>query len=144
MRRHRDDVWLDVAHAVAKRSTCPRKQVGCAVTVWGRVVMTGYNGSPSKQPHCTDAGCLATGPGGGCERAVHAEAAVISHAARTGTALGGGTMYLTLSPCSSCAKLIINAGIRRVLFTERYRDADAAEALLRLAGVAVEDLSDPG
>jgi dCMP deaminase len=141
MRRHRDDVWLDVAHAVSKRSTCTRKQVGCVVTSWGRVVMTGYNGSPSKQPHCTEAGCLTTGPGGGCERAVHAEAAVISHASRVGTALEGGTMYLTLSPCTSCAKLIINAGIRRVVFTERYATAADGVELLMRAGVAVDDLS---
>lgn len=130
----RDELWVGLAILLAGRSTCERKHVGCVVTVEGRAVATGYNGAPSKMEHCTTHGCD-TDESGACIRTVHAEAATISWAARKGVALEGGTLYCTLSPCKSCAKLIINAGIQRVVFVERYLTAPDGVALMEQAGI---------
>lgn len=121
-RIERDELNLRIAQLVAQRSTCTRKRVGCVVTVEGRIVVTGYAGSPAKLHHCIDPGIgCSVGADGGCERTVHAEAAAVSFAARKGIALEGGTLYCTLAPCRGCAKLLLNAGIVRVVYGEEYR-----------------------
>jgi len=94
----------------------------------------GYNGAPSGLPHCTEETC---GPDHPCTRTVHAEANVIAFAAKRGISTDGSTLYTTVSPCNDCAKLIINAGVRSVLFWESYRDLEPVQ-LMREAGILVE------
>lgn len=123
MRIERDEVNIQVAHAMALRSTCLRKKVGCVITLEGRIIVTGYNGSASGVPHCEEC----NGPG--CDIAVHAEAGAISFAARKGIALEGSTLYVTMSPCKKCADLILNAGIKKVIYDEEYRDTQGIDYL---------------
>jgi dCMP deaminase len=124
-RIERHDLNMEIAHSIAKRSTCLRKQVGCVITVDNRIVVTGYNGAPAGVPHCTSETC--TGPS--CSVAVHAEAAAISFAARKGIALENSILYVTYSPCKKCAELILNAGIKQVIYDEPYRDLSGVEFL---------------
>lgn len=126
----RDSLLMDTARLWAQRSTCARLQVGCVISRDGRILVQGYNGSPSGLPHCD----------GDHEpeecRAVHAEQAAIAHAARNGVALDGATIHVTNMPCLSCARSIINAGIKIVVYAESYRLRDGVELLIE-AGVKV-------
>lgn len=129
---------MAVASQVATRSTCDRKHVGAVIVRDRMILTTGYNGSLRGLPHCDDAGHLMEG--GHCVRTVHAEANAIVQAARNGVRLEGGDVYVTASPCWSCFKLIANAGLKRIVFGEFYRDARIFEfsqslgiALLHLA-----------
>lgn len=111
---------MDIARMVATRATCDRKHVG-AVVVWGHnIVATGYNGSLPDQPHCDVVGHMMED--GHCVRTMHAEANAIAQAAKHGPSVGGGTIYVTASPCWPCFKLIVSAGIKRIVFGELYRD----------------------
>lgn len=130
----RHDVLLNVAEALAERSTCHRAQVGAIIARDFRIISTGYNGSPSGMPHCP----LDEEPG--CDRTVHAEANAIVYAARQGIATEGATLYTTLSPCVECAKLIVNAGIQQVYYAEAYRIPDGIQYLMD-AGVNVSWLN---
>lgn len=134
----RDELGIRLAIVYSTRGTCLRAQVGAVIVRGGRAISAGYVGSPSGQPHCTDAGCLLA-EDGGCIRTVHAEANAISFAARAGASTEGSTLYTTHSPCLGCAKLIINAGIRRVVYDEEYRITDGVELLLD-AHVEVEQI----
>lgn len=145
MRISRDDMLMEIAWVIARRSTCNRLQVGAVAAQDGRIVSTGYAGAPSGLPHCSPEVCNVSSP---CTRTVHAEAGAISYAARAGIMLGGSSLYCTHCPCLDCAKLIINTGIRRVLYHQAYRKTEGLE-LLRSAGVIVEqwhpvDLTGPG
>ena len=131
----RDYMYMEISRTLSLRSTCSRARVGALLVRDGRVVATGYSGAPSGMPHCTEVGCL-IGPHGGCDRTVHAEANVIAFAARHGISSEGSTLYVTLSPCTQCAKLIINAGITHVVYDEEYRDKSGIH-LLESAGVVV-------
>lgn len=126
-----------MALLTAHRGTCLRKRVGCVIAREGRVLTLGYNGAPKGLPHCLDHGCI-IGPDGGCTRAAHAEANAIAFAARHGIKLDGATLYVTTSPCKNCASLIINAGIQRVVFAERYRDETGLQKLVE-AGVDIDE-----
>ena len=131
----RQEMYMETAKIVAKRSTCNRAKVGAVLVKGKRIITIGYGGAPSKLPHCIDVGCeIGPESGGGCIRTVHAEANVISFAARYGIPLVGSDLYITLSPCYSCSKLIINSGIQRVISLEPYRDSRGIE-LLERAGV---------
>lgn len=133
MRITREEAFSEIVKTIARRSTCPRRSVGAILVRGGRILSTGYNGAPSGLPHCTDAGCI-LGPDGGCIRVVHAEVNAIAFAAREGIRTEGSTLRTTVSPCLSCAKLIINAGISEVVSLERYRDRSGQD-LLESAGV---------
>jgi dCMP deaminase len=109
-----------VASLVASRSTCPRKHVGAVLVRDKRIVASGFNGSLPGQPHCDDVGCLIIN--GGCTRTLHAEANVIMQAARFGIPTEGATLYVNISPCVACAKLIVGAHIARVIYRDLYRD----------------------
>jgi dCMP deaminase len=126
--------WLmRLATIISTRGTCNRAQVGAIIVREGRTISTGYVGAPSGLPHCVAAGDE-IGPDGGCTRTVHAEANAIAFAARFGTSTEDAELYCTHSPCVNCAKLIINAGIRRVVYEHEYRDQSGL-ALLEAAGV---------
>lgn len=124
----RDALLMVVAHAVALRGTCNRKKVGAVISLDGRPLSWGYSGSAPGQPHCLDVGCL-IGEDGGCIRTQHAEANAISWAARYGIRLEESTLYVTLAPCHSCAKLIVPTGISRVVYHEPYRVKTGLEFL---------------
>ncbi len=127
MRVSWDRYFMNLAVQAATRSTCPRKHVGAVIVRDKAVLATGYNGSLRGLPHCTDVGCLIENDH--CVRTVHAEANAILQAARHGVRIDGADIYVTASPCWECFKLIANAGIRRVLYGEFYRD----ERLLQYA-----------
>ena len=128
MRPPREETFMEIANVLAERSTCIRAQVGVVIVKDNRIISTGYCGSPKGMPHCVDVGCL---PGlvGECIRTVHGEANAIAFAAKHGVALEGSTLYTTLAPCFTCAKLIINAGIVSVIYGEPYRDASGVDIL---------------
>lgn len=131
----RDEMIMLIAGVVALRSTCKRGKVGCVITRDNRIISTGYVGAPAGLPHCIEGECE-IGPDGGCIATSHAEAGAIAFAARKGIATEGSTLYTTLSPCLSCAKDIINAGIKRVVYLREYRDLSGLTLLMR-AGVSV-------
>ncbi len=123
---------MNLAVQAATRSTCPRKHVGAVIVRDKAVLATGYNGSLRGLPHCTDVGCLIENDH--CVRTVHAEANAILQAARHGVGIDRADIYVTASPCWECFKLIANAGIRRVLYGEFYRDERILE-YAREAGI---------
>jgi len=135
MRPGWDEYFMEIARTVATRATCPRAAVGAVITREKRILTTGYNGAPRGVPHCTDAGCLMVD--GHCLRATHAEANAIVQGALHGVSLEGGTAYCTHEPCAGCSKLLISAGIVRIVFTNAYPDP-VATLLLDEAGVTVE------
>jgi len=139
MRITRDEMLMEIARIVARRSTCNRAQVGAGVAQDGRIVSTGYAGAPSGLPHCSPETCNTSAP---CTRTVHAEAGAISYAARSGIRLEGATLYCTHCPCLDCAKLIINTGIKRIIYDQAYRKTEGLE-LLRTVGIVVEQWTQP-
>lgn len=115
-----DSYFMEIAGVIATRATCDRKHVG-AVIVRDRIILsTGYNGSIRGMPHCDEMGHMMED--GHCVATIHAEANAIIQAARTGATIEGGTIYTTASPCWPCFKIIANAGIKRIVFGEFYRD----------------------
>lgn len=115
-----DEYFMNIARAVATRSTCSRKHVG-AVIVRDKVILsTGYNGSIRGLPHCDEVGHMLED--GHCVRTIHAEANAVIQAATHGTRIEGAGIYVTASPCWNCFKMIANAGIERVVYGEFYRD----------------------
>ena len=136
-----DDYFMNIAREVATRSTCDRKHVGAVVVRDKCILATGYNGSVRGLDHCDDVGHLMEG--GHCVRTVHAEANAIAQAAMHGARMEGAGIYVTASPCWSCFKLIVNAGIRRICVGEFYRDQRIFDVSLRL-GIELVDLSSGG
>ncbi|MCG3141498.1 MAG: tRNA-specific adenosine deaminase [Anaerolineae bacterium] len=120
---------------VSMRSTCLRAQVGAIIVKDKRILTTGYNGAPKGLPHCLDAGCEIVN--GHCVRTLHAEQNAILQAALYGVSLEGGAIYTTHQPCHTCAKMIINAGLVRVVYAGKYPD-DLAQKYMRLAGLKLD------
>jgi dCMP deaminase len=129
-----DEYFMQITLQVARRSTCPRAAVGAVIVREKRILTTGYNGSPQGLPHCTEVGCLMVN--GHCVRTLHAEQNAIIQGALHGVDVSGSTLYVTHQPCLNCAKMIINAGIRRVVYAGRYHD-DIARGFLEEAGVEI-------
>lgn len=129
----RDEMLMRMAVITSERGTCLRARVGAIISRGGRVLSTGYVGAPSGLPHCLDVGCD-TSEHSGCLRTVHAEANAIAWSARHGISTDGAELHCTYSPCGPCAKLIINAGITRVVYMNEYRDLKPL-AMLGLVGV---------
>jgi len=134
----RDDMNMNIACIVSKRSTCARAQVGAVAVKHNRVVSIGYGGAPSGMPHCTEVGCV-RGEDGGCISTIHAEANVIAFSAKFGISLDGAVLYTTISPCYDCAKLIINSGIKEVVYLVEYRKTEGIE-LLKKVGIKIRQL----
>lgn len=129
---------MEIAKAVSTRATCLRRSVGAVIVKDRRILTTGYNGAPRGLPHCEEFGCDIEQR---CQLAAHAEMNAIAQAALNGVSCEGGTLYVTCQPCSTCAKLLINAGIRRVVFEGDYPD-DLALTLFGLAGTELIRLRD--
>jgi len=129
MRSDIDEYFMSIAKVVATRSTCKRHQIGAVAVKDKRILTTGYNGAPSKLKDCLQLGCLRdeqkipSGVRTEVCRAVHAEENVIIQAGIHGVNLQGATMYCTHSPCRRCAKMMVNAGIARVVYKNDYQDA---------------------
>ena len=120
MRADWDSYFMQIATVVASRATCDRKHVG-ALLVRDRIILsTGYNGSIRGMPHCDDVGHVLEN--GHCVATIHAEANAIIQAAKNGSGIDGGTIYVTASPCWGCFKMIANAGLSRIVYGEFYRD----------------------
>lgn len=115
-----DEYFMAIAREVATRSTCDRKHVGAVIVREKMILATGYNGSIRGLSHCDEEGHLMED--GHCVRTVHAEANSIVQAARNGVRVEGADIYVTASPCFGCFKLVANAGIKRIVFGEFYRD----------------------
>jgi Deoxycytidylate deaminase len=136
-----DQYFIDITKVVATRSTCLRRQVGAVIVKGKRLLTSGYNGAPQGLPHCREVGCLraekAVPSGQRHElcRGTHAEQNAIVQAALYGVAIEGATLYCTHQPCSGCTKMIINAGIKRVVYLSPYPDELAQELM---AGADIE------
>jgi dCMP deaminase len=130
-----EEYFMDIARLVARRSTCLRRQVGALVVKEKNILATGYNGTPSGITHCSEVGCLRqklgvpSGERHELCRGLHAEQNAIIQAAKHGVNIAEATLYTTHSPCIICSKMIINAGIRRIVYLEGYPDALATEML---------------
>ena len=139
-----DEYFMDFAVLTARRSTCLRRQVGAVIVQDKHIIATGYNGAPRGIAHCgeREGGCLRkelgvpSGEKHELCRALHAEQNAIIQAATLGQSVEGGTIYITHQPCAICAKMIINAGIQRIVVKEGYPDELAVE-ILREAGLRI-------
>ncbi|MFC1787014.1 cytidine/deoxycytidylate deaminase family protein [Halobacteriota archaeon] len=146
MRPSINDYFMEIASVVAKRSTCLRNQVGAVIVKDKRILATGYNGAPRNLEHCLDMGCIRkqndipSGERHELCRGVHAEQNAIIQSAIHGVSIENSTLYSTHQPCILCAKIIINAKIRRVVFANSYPD-DAALKFLKQANVDVDQQS---
>ena len=144
-RPEKDEYFMSIAYLVAERSTCTRRKVGAVIVKDGHILTTGYNGVPSGMPHCDQLGCLREDlnvPSG--ERhelclGIHAEQNALLQAAKFGISVDGGTIYITNRPCSVCARMIANSGIRRVVYSEHYPDA-LSDFILRMCNIQVDIL----
>lgn len=158
-----DVVQMNTAKEWSAMSTCDRGHVGAVLSLGGRTIGSGYNGAPAGMPHCDHtlaympkAGRdltynsisplgpwprgLGTAREGGCRVAIHAETNAIAYAARHGVAVAGATLYVTMSPCFSCAQLLIAAGLHRVVYDRPYRDTAGID-LLTEAGLKVDQFT---
>ena len=140
-----DEYFMEMAELARKRTTCIRRGVGAVIVKDNRVIATGYNGVPKGITHCSEAGCLRQQlgvPSGKMHelcRGVHAEQNAIIQAAAMGHSIEGATLYCTTQPCSVCTKMIINAGIKRVVIKEPYPD-ELAMAMAEEAGLQIDVL----
>jgi len=140
---------MEVCDAISKRATCDRGRSGCVIAKDNQILVTGYVGAPAGLPHCDEAGHqlkkMLHEDGGvttHCVRTVHAEQNAVCQAAKKGIPIGGATLYCRMTPCRTCAMLIINCGIVRVVCQRRYHDAGDSEAMLAAAGVRLEYVHD--
>ncbi|MEG0291855.1 MAG: cytidine/deoxycytidylate deaminase family protein [Anaerovoracaceae bacterium] len=138
-----DEYFMKMAELTSTRSTCLRRQVGAIIVKDKHIIATGYNGAPKGVPHCGEqSGCIRqklgvpSGERHELCRALHAEQNAIIQAATLGQSVEGGTIYVTHQPCIICAKMIINAGIRRIVVKEGYPD-ELSEVMLGEAGLKI-------
>ncbi len=143
-----DEYFMDVARAIARRATCDRGRSGCVIARDKQLLVTGYVGSPRGLPHCDDVGHLFKKVvhedetiSTHCVRTVHAEQNAICQAAKLGISLQGSTLYCRMTPCRTCAMLIINCGIERVVCEFRYHAGSESEEMLKEAGVTIDYVS---
>lgn len=136
MRPDWNTYFMQIADAVASRSTCDRASVGAVLVRDKRILCTGFNGSPAGLDHCDEAGHLMIE--GHCVRTIHAEVNAIVQAAQHGVSTKGATCYVTHFPCIHCTKTLINAGITKVVYKTGYRMDKYAVAFYKQAGIEVE------
>jgi dCMP deaminase len=147
-----DTYFMNITTLVAQRSTCTRRAVGAIIVKDKRILSTGYNGAPTGIRHCLEVGCLRESlqvPSGERHelcRGIHAEQNAIIQAAYHGVSVNNAVLYCTNQPCAICAKMIINAGIKKIYYQSGYSDALAQE-MLSEAGIDLikhDDLSNQG
>jgi len=144
-----DEYFMEIMRAVAKRATCDRGKSGCVIAKDNRILVTGYVGSPKGIAHCDEIGhemkkvMHEDGKiSQHCVRTTHAEQNAICQAAKLGISIDGGTLYCTMTPCYICAKMLINAGIKRVVCEKRYHAGADTERIFAEGGVKLEILSE--
>ena len=137
-----DDYFLELANAASSRATCDRGKSGCVIVRDKQVLATGYVGSPAGLPHCDDVGHLMKKViqengeiSEHCLRTVHAEQNAICQAAKRGISIEGATIYTRMTPCRTCAMLLINCGIQKVVCERKYQLAEESEQLFAEAGI---------
>lgn len=140
-----DEYFMEVANAISKRATCDRGRSGCVIAKDRQILVTGYVGSPKGLPHCDDVGHqmkkMLHEDGSitqHCVRTVHAEQNAICQAARRGISIDGATLYCRMTPCRTCAMLIINCGIKRVVCEKKYHAGEESEKMFAEVGISLE------
>lgn len=140
-----DGYFIKVMHAVAERATCDRGRSGCVIAKDRQILTTGYVGSPPGQPHCDEVGHemheVINDDGivsEHCIRTIHAEQNALIQAAKRGVAVGGADLYCQMTPCYTCAKLIVASGIKRVVAYKDYQRAEKSRKLFKDAGILYE------
>ncbi len=137
--------FMNITHLVAERSTCIRRAVGAVLVKDKRILSTGYNGAPTGLKHCLEVGCMReqfgveSGKMHELCRGIHAEQNAIIQAAYHGVSVNGAVIYCTNQPCSICARMIINAGIKKIYYQSGYADSLARE-LLGEAGIEMKQI----
>jgi dCMP deaminase len=140
-----DEYFMDITKRVAQRATCLRRQVGAIVVQDKKILSTGYNGAPAGLKHCEEVGCLRErlkvpkGERHELCRGIHGEQNAIIQAAMFGVSIKGATLYSSHFPCVLCTKMIINAGIKRVVFLQGYPD-ELSQKLLKEARVEISGM----
>ncbi len=144
-----DEYFMQMAELTAKRSTCLRRHVGAVIVKDKHIIATGYNGAPRGLTHCAErGGCLReqlqipSGQRHELCRALHAEQNAIIQAATLGQSIEDGSIYITHQPCVICAKMIVNAGLKRIVVREGYPD-DLSVEILDEAGLKIVMLNRP-
>jgi len=144
-----DEYFMEVCNAISKRATCDRGRSGCVIARDHQVLATGYVGAPAGLPHCDEVGHQMRkvlhedgSTSQHCVRTVHAEQNAICQAAKRGVSIDGATVYCRMTPCRTCAMMLINCGISRIVCERRYHDAAESEAMLQEAGVELEYVHD--
>ena len=139
-----DQYFMDIAKTVAERATCDRGRSGCVIARDKQIIVTGYVGSPKGLPHCDEVGhqmkTMVHEDGTQtqhCVRTTHAEQNAIVQAAKLGISINEATLYCKMTPCSTCAKMIINAGIKRVVCEKKYHAGKESEELFKIAGLEI-------
>ena len=137
-----DDYFMSIVDMVGSRGTCDRGRIGCIITRDNKIVVTGYVGSPSGIAHCDEVGHemhTVTHADGHetrhCIRTTHAEQNAICQAAKSGVSLDGGTLYIKMTPCYVCAKMLISSGIKRVVCEKDYHGGSRSKEIFAEAGV---------
>jgi len=137
-----DDYFLELANTASNRATCDRGKSGCVIVRDKQILATGYVGSPAGLPHCDDVGHLMKKViqengeiSEHCLRTVHAEQNAICQAAKRGISIKGATIYTRMTPCRTCAMLLINCGIQRVVCERKYQLAEESEQLFVEASI---------
>ncbi len=140
-----DEYFMDITLLVAKRTTCLRRAVGAVIVKDKRILSTGYNGTPTGIAHCAETGCLReklkvpSGERHELCRGVHAEQNAIIQAAFYGVSIEGASLYCTTFPCSICAKMIINSGIKEIYYKFGYSDP-MSEEMFKEADISLVNL----
>ena len=144
-----DAYFMEIAGTVSTRATCDRGRSGCVIVRDKQILVTGYVGSPRGLPHCDEVGHLMKKVlhedgriSQHCMRTVHAEQNAICQAARLGISLEGATLYCRMTPCRTCAMLIINCAIKRVVCERKYHDGKESEEMFFQAGIPIEYMID--
>ncbi len=135
-----DEYFLKLAMLVSERATCPRMHCGCVLVRNKNIISTGYNGSIPGDEHCEDIGCLIVD--NHCVRTVHAEMNALVQAAKYGHPVEGAAAYVTNMPCTTCAKSLVTAGIRRVVVFSDYHSTLATEFFAK-AKVQIDKIAMP-
>ncbi len=144
-----DEYFIGLTRSVAERATCDRGKSGCVIVKDKRILSTGYVGSPPGMPHCDEVGHLMKkvldeegNMTSHCVRTIHAEQNAIMQAAKFGISIEGSTIYVKMEPCAICAKMIVAAGIKRVVTEKRYHAGKETRELFRQAGIELMVLND--
>ena len=133
MRKSWDEYFIEMATLISERATCERLHVGAVIVKDNRIIASGYNGSPSGMPHCSEVGCDVVD--GHCIATIHAEVNAILQCAKYGIHTEGSTIYVTHFPCYHCAKSIVQAGIKEVIYLNKYRNDERVNNLFKIAQI---------